>query len=350
MASLQSLSDRLRAEIGDTARSFVETFTGDGITNRFSLTQAPIQGATVVVKVGDTNISSTTVIEEGVGILQLASIPSSGSIITVSGIAYRYFTDSEIWYYVNTAFAEHARTTVDTNGNRVNLATLPAVDEYPLVILASTYALYTLSTDAAFDIDIISPDGVSIPRSERYRQLTEIVQSRKEQYRDLCNMLGVGMYRVEMGTLRRISRLTNKYIPVYLNQEIDDNRRPERVYLGNEIMGHNPVETYAAVYDITVYQGDSWSGEFDFPFDVADYTFKAQVRSYPNSPAIWAQFNIDVLDAAAGRIRLSLTKSQTASLPVRTFWDLQATSSDPDFEQTFIAGQVVAASQITTDV
>lgn len=350
MATLQGLADRLRAEIGDIPRSFVETFTGDGIANRFSLTQAPIQGSTVVIKVNGTNVSSTSVVEEGVGIIQLASIPSSGAVISVSGIAYRYFTDSEIWYYVNTAFAEHARTTVDTNGNRVNMATLPTVDEYPLIILASTLALYTLATDSAFDIDIISPDGVSIPRSERYRQLTEVIQTRKEQYRDLCNMLGVGLYRVEMGTLRRVSRRTNKYIPVYLNQEIDDNRRPERVYLGNEIMGHNPVETYAAVYDITVYQGDSWSGIFDFPFDVTDLTFKAQVRSYPNSPAIWAQFNIEKIDAAAGQIRLSLTKSQTASLPVRTFWDLQATSSDPNFEQTYIAGQVVAASQITTDV
>jgi hypothetical protein len=348
VASLQSLSDRLRAEIGDTARSFVETFTGDGISNRFSLTQAPIKGSTVLIRVGSTDVSSTTVVEEGVGIIQLAAIPSSGSVITVAGVAFRYFTDTEIEYYVNTAFTEHARTTVDTNGNRVSLLTLPAIDEYPLVILASTLALYTLSTDSAFDIDIISPDGVSIPRSERYRQLTEIVQARKEQYRDLCNMLGIGVYRVEMGTLRRVSRLTNKYIPIYLNQEIDDNRRPERVYLGNEIMGHNPIQTNAGLYDISLYQGDSWSGEFDFPFDVTDLIFKAQIRTYPDSPAIYATFGIDLIDGPLGKIRLSLTRDDTARLPVRAFWDLQATNpEDSTFEQTYVRGQVVTAQQIT---
>ena len=50
-ASVQQLSDRLRAEIGDIARSFTDTFTGDGITSRFQLSQAPVQGYSLVVTV-----------------------------------------------------------------------------------------------------------------------------------------------------------------------------------------------------------------------------------------------------------------------------------------------------------
>ena len=348
MATLQSLSDRLRAELGDTARSFVETFSGDGIATRFQLTQAPVQGATVVVKVGATNVSSTTIIEEGTGIFTLATAPASGSIITVAGTAYRYFTDTEIEYYINSAFAEHTVTTLDRNGNKVSLSTLQTIDEYPLIILATSLALYTLATDASFDIDIISPDGVSIPRSERYRQLMETVQQRKDQYRELCNMLGIGMYKIEMGTLRRVSRRTNKYVPIYLNQEIDDNRSPERVYLPTTIMGHTPLETYAGLYDIELYQGDSWSGEFIFPFDVSALQFKAQIRTYPDSPAIYATFTISIVDAEEGRIRLSLDKDQTVNLPVRAWWDLQATNPDDStFEQTYVRGQVITSQQIT---
>ena len=348
MATVQSLSDRLRAELGDTARSFVETFSGDGIATRFQLTQAPVKGSTVVVKVGNTNVSSTTVIEEGTGIFTLASAPASGSVITVSGTAYRYFTDSEIEYYVNTAFTEHTLSTLDRNGNKVSLVSLAVLDEYPIVILASSYALYTLATDASFDIDIISPDGVSIPRSERYRQLMETVQQRKEQYRELCTMLGIGIYKIEMGTLRRVSRRTNKYVPIYLNQEIDDNRSPERVYFPTTVTGHTPLETTAGLYDIELYQGDSWSGEFQFPFDVSQLEFKAQIRTYPDSPAIYATFDITVLDAADGRIRLSLTRDDTTKLPVRAWWDLQATSPDDStFEQTYVRGQVITSQQIT---
>lgn len=348
MATVQSLSDRLRAELGDTARSFVETFSGDGIAKRFQLTQAPVQGSTVVVKVGTVNVSSTTVIEEGTGIFTLATAPISGAVITLSGVAYRYFTDSEIAYYIETAFTEHTTTTLDRNGNKVSLVSLATLDEYPLVVLAASYALVTLATDASFDIDIIAPDGVSIPRSERYRQLMETVQQRKEQYRELCTMLGIGLYKIEMGTLRRVSRHTNKYVPIYINQEIDDYRKPERVYLPTTVMGHTPLTTTAGMYDIELYQGDSWSGEFEFPFDISQLEFKAQIRTYPNSPAIYATFDITIIDAGNGRIRLELDRDATKRLPVRAWWDLQATSpDDTDFEQTYVRGQVITSQQIT---
>jgi len=164
VATLASLSNVLRAELGDTARSFVDTFTGDGITTRYQLNQAPVQGATLVIKVTagstTTDVSSTTIVEEGTGVITLAVAPANNSIVTVVGTAFRYFTDSEICYYINTAFAEHARTSTDSNGSLVTMSTLPVVEEYPLVILASTLALYALATDASFDIDIISPAPV----------------------------------------------------------------------------------------------------------------------------------------------------------------------------------------------
>ena len=48
------------------------------------------------------------------------------------------------------------------------------------------------------------------------------------------------------------------------------------------------------------------------------------------------------------KLRLSLTREQTQRLPVRAFWDLQATSlSDPDFEQTYIRGQVFTEREVT---
>ena len=177
-----------------------------------------------------------------------------------------------------------------------------------------------------------------------------MISQRQQQYKDLCSALNIGLWRIEMGVLRRVSRLTNKLVPVYLAQEIDDSRRPERIYLQNDLKGRKPMPSYAGVYDISLYQGDSWSGEFDFPFDVSMLDFKAQIRTYPNAPAIYATFDVTKFDAANGRIRLTLSPTATAYLPARAFWDLQATnSSDPTFEQTYVRGQVFVTQQVTLD-
>jgi hypothetical protein len=104
------------------------------------------------------------------------------------------------------------------------------------------------------------------------------------------------------------------------------------------------------VYDIALYQGDSWSGEFDFPFDVTNLTFKAQIRTYPNAPALYGTFGVVKFDAVNGRIRLTLDPVATKYLPARAFWDLQATSTtDPTFEQTYVRGQVFVTQQVTLD-
>jgi hypothetical protein len=153
-----------------------------------------------------------------------------------------------------------------------------------------------------------------------------------------------------MGTLRRISRITNKLVPVYMPQEIDDARRPERVYINNDLNGRTPVAVNIGTYDIILNQGDSWYAIFDFPDNTnfADLVFKAQIRTFPNSPSIWASFVITVENSTTKKLRLSLPKDKSRYIPRRAFWDLQATSiSDPEFQQTYIRGQVFLTEEVT---
>lgn len=99
-------------------------------------------------------------------------------------------------------------------------------------------------------------------------------------------------------------------------------------------------------------QGDSWEKEFDFPFDITNLTFKAQIRTYPNAPSLYGTFTVEVISSSPSlsKIKLSLTKQNTSYMPVRAFWDLQATSSvDPNYEQTFYRGQVFTTQQVTLD-
>ena len=194
----------------------------------------------------------------------------------------------------------------------------------------------------------MSPDGVSIPRSQRYTQLTDIIRQRFEQYKMLCAQLNIGLWRIEMGTLIRTSRTTNKLVPIYMAQEIDDSRRPERVWIHNDLTGRMVPPAYNSVQDIILGQGDSYGPlEFDFPFDITGLTFKAQIRTYPNAPSIYGTFTINVLQTNTGKITLSLSATDTAYIPTRAFWDLQATNADGSFQHTYVSGQVFTVQQVT---
>lgn len=352
MAVLSDLISRVRLELGDMPKQFTYTATGDGVTKDFDTKIKPLEDTTLVVTVNNVARLQPTnyTVEKDLGIFHFSTVPSVGHAIRITGTSYRYFTDADITRFINTAVEQHTHERTDGFGTQMTLGLLPAVEEYPLAILATIEALWALATDAAFDIDIQAPDGVMIPRSERYRQLSQIIQQRMEQYKQLSSALNIGLWRIEMGTLRRVSRHTNKLVPIYLAQEIDDSRRPERIYIQNDLNGRKPAPSYAGVYDIALYQGDSWSGEFDFPFDVTNLEFKAQIRTYPNAPALYATFDVAKFDAVNGRIRLTLTPLATKYLPARAFWDLQATNaSDPTFEQTYVRGQVFVTQQVTLD-
>jgi len=348
VASISTLSNSLRSEISDIGKTFVDTFIGDGATKIFQLNYYPVNGTGLVVKVGNTDVSSTSTIEEHTGKLTLASAPAANAIVSVGGTYYRYFTDAEIQNYINIAFAQHANTEVNPYGTKTTIANLPTVEEYPVVVLASTLALFTLATDSAYDIDIQAPDGVNIPRSERYRQLMDIIATRKEQYRELCTLLNIGLHRIEVATLRRISPRTNRYVPVYKPQELDDSSFPQRL--------HVPIPTYmdqtvsnVISYDILMYQEDSYVFTVDFPYSLTGYNLLAQIRAYAGADLVLATFNIDVIDAANGKATLSLTSDQTRSLPQRSIWDLQVTSTtDPTWQHTYIKGTVIVERQVTT--
>lgn len=347
MATVQSLADRLRSELGDTGRSFVETITLDGTSARIELRHAPLQGSTLTVTLDGDDVSDASTIEEHTGVLTLPALPDPGSVLTVAGLHYRYFTDSEIESYISTAFTEHSSTSTTTYGSRYTYTNLPAAEEYPIVLLAASNALFTLATDAAFDIDILAPDGVTIPRSQRYRQLTEMMMARKDQYKELCTMLGVGMYRIEVTSLRRVTQRTNRYAPLYKPQEVDDPSRPQRVRIPAATYGSQDVSKVEN-YDIFLYQGDSHAFTVDFPFDLTGYQLLAQIRAYPGSEMALARFDIAVVNLVAGTVELSLTSGVTKQLPEKAVWDLQLTTdSDPDYQHTYIKGTIVTERQVS---
>lgn len=348
MATLTTLADRLRSELGDIAKSFVWQTTADGTTNRYLVPYSPIDGATLLVTVDGDDVSTAVDVEEQTGYLTFDVTPETDAPIIVVGKYFRYFTDAEICQFVNDAFAQHTANHADAYGRAVTLLNLPGIEEYPVVIYASTLALYTLATDASFDIDITAPDGVTIPRSERYRQLMQMIETRKQQYRELCSQLGIGLYKIDVFTLRRTSKTTNRYVPVYLPQEVDDRSMPQRALLSMPSYGSAISPSDVPTFDLVAYQGDSFEVYLQFAFDVTGYTFKSDIVQVWGSPVPIGSFTVEFVTGEPTKLKLSLTSTETDALPERSYWDIQATSeSDPTYEKTYMRGALFVTRQAT---
>lgn len=351
MATISSLGDRLRSEIGDIGKSFVHQFIADGTTNRFFIPYSPLDGAYLVINQNGDDVSLNVEVEEQTGYIVFDTSPETGDIIIVAGNYYRYFTNDEICQYVSDAFEQHSAFHTDAYGRTVNIANLATLEEYPVIIYASTLALYALATDASFDIDITAPDGVMIPRSERYRQLMQMIDVRKNQYKELCSQLGIGLYKIDVFTFRRISKTTNHYVPVFQPQEIDDSSSVVRVHLPIPTYGNVQRPPTLVTQDLNVYEGDAYEFSIQLDFEVDSLTPLAQIRITPGAAFVLTEFTVTKpdLDTDGDNQRtlvLSLTGDQTRLLPGVSYYDVQLTNVD-NVTHTYVSGKIFKTPEVS---
>ena len=273
MADINGLISKVRLELGDLGKSFATQFVSDGTTGRFQLHYAPCDPESIAVFADGIDVTADSYVEASTGALVVdlndedypalvnagETIPKSGVEFLVSGTYFRYFTNDELTTLVTDAAEQHGSHTVDPIGRKITISNLPTIEEYPVAVYATTLALCTLATDAAFDIDIQAPDGVTIPRAERYRQLMEMMQTRQQQYRELCVHLGIGLYKIDVFSLRRISKTTNRYVPIYKPQEVDDRSFPQRARTSLPTYGDAPTAFPTENGELTAYQGRAYS-------------------------------------------------------------------------------------------
>ncbi len=120
-------------------------------------------------------------------------------------------------------------------------------------------------------------------------------------------------------------------------------------------------EPLPARVPITLYRGDTrvWDDTFSLdgePMPLDGYTFSCQVRDQPErsdrayDPGAqpMAVIEVDVLDAAAGRIRRTLTHDESAKLvPGRAYWDLQLIRAADGYVRTYLAGPVTIVGDVS---
>lgn len=254
MANMASMITRVRQELGDFGHPFRDTFRGTGDQVQYSLsgtnisttagfTASWVHDNQVVLLVQGDAADYAVEAEEGIIHLLSASVSPlpDGDTLVVTGTSNGMFSDLELMGYIQDAVLQHshdATTEVryrDENGfieldvEPVTLFSLPEIEELPVALLATIEAMWALATDAASDIDVSTADGTSVPRSQRFQQIRGQIDALTEKYTWICQQLNVGIARIEMFTLRRVSRLNNRLVPVFVEREYDDWRYPDRI-------------------------------------------------------------------------------------------------------------------------
>jgi hypothetical protein len=345
------MSNRLRYELGDIGRSFVYQFVADGTTNRFLIPYSPLDGVHLAINQEGEDVSADVEVEEATGHIVFDTTPAAGDVIIVAGNYFKYFTETEVCQYINDAFAQHTTFHTDSYGRTMTVANLPTVEEYPVIIYASTLAMYTLATDASFDIDIQAPDGVMIPRSERYRQLMQMIEVRKNQYKELCSQLGIGLYKIDVFSLRRISKTTNEYVPVFEPQEIDNKSPKTRVRLPIPTYGNVKPTPTTVVQDLNIYEGDDYEFSIRLDFEVDNLTPLAEIRSLPGAAVVFAEFTVtkpNITEDGDNQrtLVLSLTGEQTRLLPGKSYYDVQLTDAE-GVTHTYVSGIIFVTKEVS---
>lgn len=372
MATEEAITARIRSELGDFAQPFRTTYRGDGTTDYFDLPATNVSG--VVVTLIDDGVATVvptadyTVVSRD-GYLDFDTPPDDGVTIMVEGTSTGLFTDEELHEYLRDALLQHthgATTRVryrDADGfikyteRPVTLENLPEVEELLVVILASVEALWALSTDAATDIDVNTAEGTYVGRSQRYAQIRSQIDVLTEKYIDLSQQLNVGLHRIEMSNLRRVSKRTGRLVPLYVSREFDDHTWPERIIppIDSKHSEHDKVDSYPIsgeepiVRDLQFVAGDSFSVELDFAFDLTGSTVAAAATSVGNYAGNrLTYFTVEVTDETNGIVMLSLTPSQTARIGVGGMYDVQVTHPDGTIA-TYVKGRLYITGQITPD-
>lgn len=211
----------------DSGRPFAANVTVDGVSTVFDLPVESISSTNpLVVLLNGVVISNQStpqfVFDHKHGVISFTTPPRpAGAVLGVQGTTYDYFDDDEVAQAVTDAFNLHVDDqdplpTIDPTFGTTSISTN---EEFLVSILAAIELLWFRATDSSQQIDIHTPDGVTIPRAERFRQLMQQINALQDEYKSMAGALGVGLWRIQVLNQRRVSLTTNRLVPLYREQE-----------------------------------------------------------------------------------------------------------------------------------
>jgi hypothetical protein len=167
--------------------------------------------------------SSQYALDDRNGLLRLSSLPSTSQIM-VEGYYYEWLLPSDMSFYADMAI------NLNTHNLRIGLVDMaPAVADV-VAIHALIQALWGLLSEYSRDIDVITSESVHIIASQRYRMVSSLLSQWTEEYNKRAHALNIGLERLEVLNLRRVSRTTNRLVPLYREREVGDYAPIERLW------------------------------------------------------------------------------------------------------------------------
>ena len=157
------------------------------------------------------------------GIIRFPSIPAVSSLL-VEGYHYDWLLPTDLEFAADLAINELSHNIGTPLGSLA-----PAVaDIYSLRTIVE--ALWTLLNEYARDIDVITSESVHITASQRYRMVSDLLKHWEDEYNKKAAALNIGLNRIEVFTLRRVSKTTNRLVPIYKPREVGDYAPIERLF------------------------------------------------------------------------------------------------------------------------
>ena len=227
LTPLEHTTQLARNYLRDFPKFFQVSF--DALGRTFELGQPNIDPTTVWIATttgaSATPLASTDyTLDHRNGVLRLATAPAANTKLLVEGYYYEWILPEDLQFYAQRSINFHLPTI------RVPLenATAAVLDVVGLGALVE--ALQALMTEYARDIDVMTSESIHIPGSQRFRMLQALCNTWEVEYRKLANNLNIGPERIEQLSLRRMSRTTNRLVPLYKSKEIGDYGPIERIF------------------------------------------------------------------------------------------------------------------------
>jgi len=234
LTPLEHTMQLARNYLRDFPKFFQVSF--DAIGRTYELGQTNIDTSTLwIATTNGTTATELTPAEYSIdkrnGILRLSTTPATGIKIMVEGYYYEWILPEDLQFYSERSINFHIPT-INVPLEQANPAVLDVVGLGALV-----EALQALMTEYARDIDVMTSESVHIPASSRYRMLVDLCNRWETEYRKHANNLNIGPERIEQLSLRRVSRTTNRYVPLFKSKELGDYGPVERIF-AEDTEGH----------------------------------------------------------------------------------------------------------------
>jgi hypothetical protein len=130
--------------------------------------------------------------------------------------------------------------------------------------------------------------------------------------------MGVGLYRIEVFDLNRISKMTNRLIPRYVPQEVDDRSYPERVNLPEPTLGNKPPTWPTEAGELSAYQGLDFTETLVFNGNYAGKTFIANLLNQRSSVLVVQPFTLEVATTGTDAITAAARTSGSTTITLTT--------------------------------